>query len=146
MRKKKLDNLLKFSMFLRAGMIEAGPPLSTILGNFGINTVVLCRELNELTKGLPSYFLIEIVIIVNNDKTYKFIFKPPTVSYLFKVVAKPFEIFRKSSGGYKSIIYKGVKLRDFYLICKFKFNSFDYLFLKILHGILKSSRLYLLIE
>ena len=145
MKKKKLDNLLKFSMFLRAGLIEAGPPLSTILGNFGINTVVLCRELNELTKELPTYFLIEVVIIVNNDKTYKFFFKSPTVSYLFKLVAKTFEAKKKSSGGLKIVFHKGVKLRDFYLICKFKYNSFDLIFLKALYGSLKSSRYFLLI-
>ena len=31
MKKKERDYLVKFSMFLRAGAVDSGPPLSTIL-------------------------------------------------------------------------------------------------------------------
>jgi len=58
-----------FSLNLRMGQIEAGPPLSTILGNFGINTVKFCKELNEFTNLLPNFFVLEVKIIINSDKS-----------------------------------------------------------------------------
>ena len=45
----------KFSIYLRMGSVESGPPLSTILGNFGINTIKFVKDLNEFT---VNYLLI----------------------------------------------------------------------------------------
>lgn len=145
MKKKEKYNLdiIKFSMFLRAGKVESGPPLSTILGNFGVNTVNFCKEFNEFTKILPNYFLVEVIIIINNDKTYKFFIKEPSVSFLLKLVSFKYEILDKGSGGYKIKNIKVIRLKDIYLISFFKFNNFKFTNLKIICGIVVSSRYFI---
>jgi len=72
-----------FSIFLRSGKVEAGPPLSTILGNFGINTVKFVKEYNEFTKELPDYFLLVVIINVYNDKSYNFFYKNLVFLYYY---------------------------------------------------------------
>ena len=59
-------NRIKFSMFLRAKNVDSGPPLSTILGNYGVNTIAFCKEFNEFTKELPNYFLLEIKLRITS--------------------------------------------------------------------------------
>lgn len=143
MKRKKKTNLLRFSMFLRAGSVDSGPPLSTILGNFGVNTVSFCKELNEFTRSLPNYFLIEVSIIINNDRTYNFSVQEPSVAFLLKLVSFKTEILSKGPGGLKSKFIKVINLKDIYLISKFKFNSFHMLFIKTIFGTLVSSRYFI---
>lgn len=50
MKKKEKDYLVKFSMFLRVGVVDFGFFLSIILGNFGVNIIGFCREFNEFSK------------------------------------------------------------------------------------------------
>lgn len=141
--KKKNSNLIKFSMFLRAGNIDSGPPLSTILGNFGVNTISFCKEFNEFTKILPNYFLLEVIITINNDRTYSFEIKEPSVAFLLKLVAIKVETLKKGSGGFKIEYIKAINLRDIYIISKFKFSSIDLVFIKIIFGILISSHYFI---
>src|ERR1700742_3318443 len=129
-RYSEKDRIIKFSMFLRAKNVDSGPPLSTILGNYGVNTVAFCKEFNEFTKELPTYFLLELVITINSDRTYSFIINEPTIAFLLKLVGKKVEIFNKGSGGFKVDYIKVIFLKDIYLICKFKYNSYDFIFLK----------------
>lgn len=46
-------NYKKISLFLRAQSVDSGPPLGTILGNLGVNTVKFCKDFNEFTKDIP---------------------------------------------------------------------------------------------
>ena len=143
MRTTEKKNRIKFSMFLRARNIDSGPPLSTILGNFGVNTMAFCKEFNEFTKELPNYFLLEVVIVINDDRTYNFVIKEPTVAFLLKLVSFKTGIFNKGSGGFKIEYIKVLKLKDIYLISLFKFNSFNIMFLKTIYGTLLSSRYFI---
>jgi large subunit ribosomal protein L11 len=124
--------------------VESGPPLSTILGNFGINSVKLCKDFNEFSKELPIYFVLEVIIIIYNDKTYIFEIKQPTTSLLLKLVAKQHSIFIKGSGGLKVKKIKVVSTRDIYLISQFKFNSIEDNYLRMVYGTLVSMQLYVI--
>lgn len=130
-------------MFLRAKNVDSGPPLSTILGNYGVNTIAFCKEFNEFTKELPNYFLLEVVIIINNDRTYSFSIKEPTTAFLLKLVMKKIEIFKKGSGGLKADYIKVINLKDIYLISNFKYNSYDKFCLKNICSILASSHYFI---
>lgn len=130
-------------MFLRAGVVDSGPPLSTILGNYGVNTTAFCREFNEQTKILPNYFLVETFIVINSDRTFTFSVKEPSVAFLLKLVAGKSEIYVKGPGGFRKQYLKTVKLRDIYLISLFKFGSIDSLNVKTVCAILTSSHYYL---
>jgi large subunit ribosomal protein L11 len=143
MRKREKQNSIKFSMFLRTKNVDSGPPLSTILGNFGVNTIAFCKEFNEFTKELPNYFLLEVSININGDRTYNFTLKEPTAAFLLKLVVKKTEIFKKGSGGLKMDYIKIIKLLDIYLICLFKFNSFENSCLKNVCSILSSSHYFI---
>src|SRR5260221_714117 len=88
------DILKEFSLILRMGKIESGPPLSTILGNIGINTVKVVKELLESTQMLPDYFLLEVKIIVYFDKTYIFsIIKKKNIKFPFSLLSSNLKIF-----------------------------------------------------
>ena len=63
-KKKKKKNLLinlKFLIFyLKANSATVSPPLSSVLGNLGLNTSNFCKEFNKLTEELSNYFLLKI--------------------------------------------------------------------------------------
>ena len=144
MRKNKDVNVIKFSMFLRSKNVDSGPPLSTILGNYGVNTIAFCKEFNEFTKELPNYFLLEVIIVINSDRTFNFSIKEPTIAFLLKLVVKKIEIFKKGSGGLKVDYIKIINLKDIYLISKFKYNSYNIFCLKNIVSILASSHYFII--
>ena len=127
-------------MFLRANSVEANPPLSTILGNYGVNTVSFCKEINEYTKELPNYFLLEVTITIKEDKSFSFTIKEPSVSFLIKLCAHNFIILKKGQGGIKEFTIRSISLRDIYMISIFKYGYCNSFTLKILYGILRSSK------
>jgi ribosomal protein L11 len=136
------SDIKSFSLNLRMGQIESGPPLSTILGNLGINTVKFCKELNELTNLLPNFFVLEVKININSDKIYSFIICEPTTALVLKLISKKKEIFVKSSGGFKSNQQIGVDLKDLYLVCFFKFGDCNDKLLRSVYGTLTSLNYY----
>lgn len=137
---KELTN--SFSMSLRANSVEAGPPLSTILGNFGVNTTKFCTELNNFTKELPNYFLLEVRIDVFSDRTYTYSVMEPTTSFLLRLVSFNKDILVKGSGGFKFKPIKAVNLSDIYLVSKFKYGLINNRTLSIVFGTLSSMDLY----
>jgi len=137
---KKKPTLITFSMFLRANSVEANPPLSTILGNYGVNTVTFCKEINEYTKELPNYFLLEVVITIKDDKSFSFDIKEPSVAFLLKLCATDFIVFKKGQGGLKEFTVRSVSLKDVYLISLFKFGVCNLHTLRVIYGVLRSSR------
>jgi len=132
------ENIKSFSLNLRMGQIESGPPLSTILGNLGIATAKFCKELNELTNLLPNFFVLEIKIFINMDKSYSFYICEPSTALILKLVSIKKEIFVNTSGGLKSQYLIGVTLFDLYLVCFFKFGKIDNKLIKSVYGTLTS--------
>jgi len=116
---------VNFSIFLRAGSVDSGPPLSTILGNYGVNTVAFTKDFNEKTKGLPNYFLLEILVKINNDRSFDFLVKEPTVLLLVKLVSKKVEILLKGQGGLKTDYVYVVTLKELYMLTFFKFGNIE---------------------
>ena len=136
--------LKEFSLNLRMGLIESGPPLSTILGNFGVNTKKFCEELSESTNNFPNYFFLEVNIIIFSDKSYLFFLNEPTVSLLLKLVSFKKEIKIKTSGGIKFSSIICVRLKDLYEISYFKFNNHSDKSLRSIYGTLSSLNFYVI--
>jgi ribosomal protein L11 len=134
--------LKQFSIFLRSNKVESGPPLSTILGNFGVNTVKFVKDFNDYTKDLPDYFLLVVDITIYNDKTYSFDILNPSISFLLRLISFEKDFLTKGSGGYISNPYKVISVEDIVLVSYFKFGFFDEYTLKIILGILNSMNLY----
>ena len=62
-----LDIMHILEVFIPSGNAESGPPLGTVLGNLGVNTVNFCTEFNEFTKDLPFYFVLNLKIYVYDN-------------------------------------------------------------------------------
>lgn len=138
--------LKMFSIFLRSNKVESGPPLSTILGNFGINTVKFVKDFNDYTKDLPDYFLLVISVTIFNDKTYIFSLNQPSISFLLRVISSEKDFLIKGSGGYISQKYKVIKTNDIILISFFKYGFFNVTTLKLILGTIQSMDLYVVEE
>lgn len=135
------EAIKSFSISLRSGKVESGPPLSTILGNFGLNTVKFVKDFNEFTKDLPDYFLLVVIINIYNDKTYNFLLKEPSISLLLRLVSFDKDFLVKGSGGYRPFKYKVIKLYDIILISFFKFGYCDDRTLRLIFGTIQSMNL-----
>lgn len=128
--------LNSFSISLRMGKIEVGFFLSIILGNYGLNIVKLCKELNDFIKELLIFFLLEIKIIIFIDKIYIFIINEFSIFLLLRLVLKKKEVIIKIFGGNKIKKVDFIKLKDIYLIFLFKYGNILESFLKFIYGIL----------
>lgn len=133
-----------FSISLRSGKVESGPPLSTILGNFGLNTVKFVKEFNDFTKDLPDYFLLIVKIVIYNDKSYDFFFKQPNVSLLLRLLSFDKEFLKKGSGGYRPLKYKVIMFTDILFISLFKFGICNDETLRLIIGTVQSMGLHVI--
>jgi ribosomal protein L11 len=74
------------TLFIHAQSAEPIPPLGTILGNYGINSTQFCKEFNEYTQGLPTYFKLSVKIIVEKNRNFKFFVKKPQLGYILSLL------------------------------------------------------------
>ena len=94
------DFKIKITLFVPAGEAAATPPVGPILGQYGINTVQFCNDFNELTNGAKQFFddeelkdddfggfMLIVDVFINYDRTYDYIIRKPTVSFLLRVLA-----------------------------------------------------------
>src|SRR3954464_11365947 len=91
---KNSDNIVLI-IYIKAGQAESGPPLGTILGNIGVQTVKFCKEFNEFTKELPSYFLLKVKIIIEENKSFTFSVEMPSVGFIISLLKKEEKIKKK---------------------------------------------------
>lgn len=89
---------VKITLFVPAGGAAATPPFGPILGQYGVNTVQFCKEFNDVTEGLNLFFsdsienkfggfILIVDIYINEDRTYTFDIKKPSVSFLLRVLS-----------------------------------------------------------
>lgn len=76
----------KITIYIQSQNADSGPPLSTILGNFGINTLKFCKDFNEYTKELPSYFLLKVFITVFEDRSFSFLVFLPSTGFILSLL------------------------------------------------------------
>jgi len=72
--------------YLLSNSVEPVPPIGTILGNLGVNTVKFCEEFNKETENLPKYFLVKVEIYILDNRTFKFKTKLPTVCFFLNLL------------------------------------------------------------
>jgi large subunit ribosomal protein L11 len=109
------------TIFLRAQMAESGPPLGTILGNLGINTIKFCKEFNDFTNDLPSYFLLKVKILILEDKSISFTVKLPSIGNLIGLL----KFDRKVEQSGKEIIESCILMKHVVQLAKLKFPHLD---------------------
>ena len=104
--------------------------------------MVIERSYNLIKTERYYFFVLEVKIIINSDKSYFFYICEPSVALLLKLVSFKYEISVKSSGGFKGEFVNVVKLEDLFLISYFKFGIVNNITLKSVYGTLTSLDCY----
>lgn len=109
------------SIYIRAQMAESGPPLGTVLGNLGLNATKFCKEFNEFTVGLPSYFLLKVHILINIDRSYSFLVKLPSITFFISLL----KFDRTISVSGKAVIEHCITLQSVVQLALLRFPNVD---------------------
>ncbi len=72
-------------IFIRSAGADPSPPLGTILGNIGVNTVNSCTTFNSYTSGLPNHFLLKTTIQIFPNNSFKFSVDSPSTGSLLNL-------------------------------------------------------------
>jgi len=82
-----LEVVHRLTIFIRAQSAEATPPLGTVLGNLGVNSIKFCKEFNEFTQDLASYISLGVSITVMENRSYSFlIISGPSMGQLLSLL------------------------------------------------------------
>lgn len=76
-----MKKLVKFKLILDAGKATANPPVGPILGQYGVNINLFCREYNKLTQPYLG-LKIPVSVTLKGAKTFHIKIHTPSVSYL----------------------------------------------------------------
>lgn len=111
--------------FLMSNKAEAVPPLGTILGNIGVNTIKFCEEFNIFTKDLPNYFLVKVIIHIFDNRSFKFWVKSPPTGFILNLLKfeKKIKIHMHDRTNEKVIVC--IYLKDLVQLSLFKFPGKD---------------------
>jgi len=104
---------------------EPAPPLGTILGNLGVNTVKFCEEFNNITKNLPNYFQVKTTISIYENRSFKFLVNMPSTGFFLNLLKfeKVIKIRIHDRFHDKSIYC--IKLNDVIKLALFKFPKIN---------------------
>lgn len=69
-----------------AGKAAPSPPVGPALGAKGVKSMDFCKEFNARTAHINPGVPIPCTIIVQPDRSFSFVTKTPTVSYLLKQI------------------------------------------------------------
>lgn len=117
----------KITLFIAAGEAAVVPPVGPVLGQYGVNTVQFCEEFNELTSGAAQFFsdsipdefggfVLVVDVYVNYDRTYSYVVRKPTTSFLLRVLSN-------LPVGKPSKLSAELKLEELVYLAQFKFPN-----------------------
>ena len=115
-----LSNLKFLSFFLKANSATVSPPLSSVLGNLGLNTSNFCKEFNKLTEDLATYLILKVYIKVDlSSRTWVIKLGIMPITYAYRIISLKLKKKYYGAGGFffKEISY--IKLLDFFLLFLF---------------------------
>jgi len=111
--------------FLMSQKAEPVPPLGTILGNIGVNTIKFCEEFNIFTKNLPVYFLLKVTIYIFDNRTFKFNIQGPSTGFILNLLKFEKKIKVKVHNRIHDKILICINLKDLVQLALFKFSNVD---------------------
>jgi large subunit ribosomal protein L11 len=134
-----MKNNIKLVLYIKAGQAESGPPLGTILGNIGVQTVKFCKEFNDFTKDLPTYFILKVTILILENKNFTFNVELPSIGFIISLLKKE-EKIKKKDGTISSMYY--ILFEDLVKLAFFKFPNYNLeRSINIIKGSLYSSKI-----
>lgn len=112
-------------IFIQSQNADPSPPLGTILGNLGVNTVSFCTSFNAYTKSLPSFYTLKVTISIFDNKSISFIVSKPTTSSLLNLLKFEKVIKVRMFDRYHDKTILCVSLYSVIKLAKFKFPNWD---------------------
>jgi len=82
---KKIEAYVKLQ--IPAGKANPSPPIGPALGQRGVNIMAFCKEFNAATQKLEVGMPIPVVITVYSDRSFTFVMKTPSATFLLKKAA-----------------------------------------------------------
>lgn len=141
-KKEKEDsysNLKFLSFYLKAGTATVSPPLSSVLGNLGLNTSNFCKEFNSLTEDLSEYILLKVFLKIDLvSRTWVIKLGKMPVTYLYRLITFKNKKKCYGSGGFFFKEFSFIKAIDFFLVILFYNNKITAKEIKNKLSILKS--------
>ena len=137
--KKQLKNL-----YIISQSADPSPPLGTILGNLGVNTVSFCTAFNLYTKTIPTYFLLKVKISIYENRSTSFIIDAPSTGNLLSLLKfeKLLKIQIHDRVHTKTVLC--IKLDEVLKLAKFKFPELPFeKSVSIILGSVKAMNLYI---
>ena len=83
---KKITGYIKLQV--PAGAANPAPPIGPALGQRGVNIMEFCKAFNAATQELENGAPIPTVITVYADRSFSFVTKTPTATFLLKKAAR----------------------------------------------------------
>jgi len=83
---KKITGYIKLQV--PAGIANPSPPIGPALGQRGVNIMEFCKAFNAATQELEKGSPIPTVITVYADRSFSFVTKTPTASFLLTKAAR----------------------------------------------------------
>lgn len=141
MKVLKDANLIKI-VYIQVQNAEPTPPLGTILGNIGVNTVKFCDEFNKFSKSLPSFLIVKVKIYINENKTFHFNIQSLSITYILKLLRYKHIVKMYINNRLCDKEIMCIKLKDIIVLSLFKFPDKQLNeSLNIFFGIVKSMNL-----
>jgi hypothetical protein len=145
-KKKKIDsvddkNFKYLSFYLKAKSATISPPLSSVLGNIGVNTGNFAKEFNNLTDNLQTYMWLKVYVRINMSlqiKTWIISLGSITTSYIFRIISLKQKIKLKGSGGFYFKEYAYITLHNFFLVIIFMHGYINIAYIKNKLAIIQS--------
>jgi large subunit ribosomal protein L11 len=109
-------------LYIRAQGAETGPPLGTVLGNLGLNTVKFCKEFNDLTKEIPPYLKLAVSIVFDENNGYSLILGEPSTGFILSLLKKEETCLKKDGSSFISLY---ISMEDLLKLARFKFPDFN---------------------
>jgi ribosomal protein L11 len=123
-----MDNIVTNKIYifrLCANSATVNPPLSTVLGNMGLNTNVFCQDFNDFTRDLDFNIKLNILMYINSDRTYLYFLEKPAMPSILRLISRDFNKKVLKSGGLKNVIFYGVLYLDLIRFIIFFYGYFN---------------------
>lgn len=128
----------RLQLYIQSQTADAAPPLGTVLGNLGVNTVNFCKEFNTFTADLPSYFTLSVSIEVLSNRSYRFSLGRLPLGPLLQLLSQEIP----TPKGKKNGPYRAISLRQAIQLAQWQYPSLDLpRSFPLLLGTLRSARI-----
>lgn len=131
----------KKNIYIKSQGADPSPPLGTVLGNIGVNTVNFCNAFNTYTNKLPSYFLLNVNINIFDNRSFAFTTSLPTLGFILNLLKFERIIKVKVNDRMHDKMIMCVKLYQLLKVIKLKFGVINFNSVCITKGTIKSMNL-----